>query len=696
MNDLQFISALTFSPHISLGVLVPLGVFAALLLAYAYWQNAKALAYRALLLGGLFFGLLGPSIISENRTYLNDIVLLVVDETTSQTIGDRPQQIQQAKTALTEELRQFKDIDVQIVSVKSDADLLSKNPDGTHLFKARDAALDALPNERIAATIMITDGQIHDAKSQNLETISTAGPIHGLITGEKGEIDRVIAFDIAPSYAIINKPVKVKFQVRDYGVSNKKQSVVVTVQLDGEIIKRAVAITGQQRELELDIPHGGANHVILEVEPLPGEISSENNIAVATINGVRDRLKVLLISGEPHIGERGWRNILKSDPSVDLIHFTILRPPEKQDGTPLKELSLIPFPIIELFEQKLNDFDLIVFDRYRKRGVLSTRYLNNIVNYVENGGALLEAAGPSFASPLSLYATPLAVVLPGSPTGTVFEKPYQPKLNDLGQKHPVTRSLNSGISQTQWGRWFRLIDTNIKSGTTLMTGAEDRPLLVLNRQGKGRVAQLMSDHAWLWGRGFEGGGPQAELFRRIAHWLMKEPELEEEHLTARLSGRNLVITRQSLSSSNEPVQITLPGNITAEISLTDVGEGLQSGSIPATVRGIYKLRSDALAATIAVGSINPVEEQNIRATDTLLKPATEKSRGGIHWISGGDQPSFIRTSPSSQQASPLWWGLRANKQYQINGYTLVPLFPPYLAVFILMGICCLLWWKEGR
>ena len=96
------------------------------------------------------------------------------------------------------------------------------------------------------------------------------------------------------------------------------------------------------------------------------------------INGVRDRLRVLLVSGEPHAGERTWRNLLKSDASVDLVHFTILRPPEKQDGVPVDELSLIAFPTRELFIEKIEDFDLIIFDRYRRRGILPSLYLENI------------------------------------------------------------------------------------------------------------------------------------------------------------------------------------------------------------------------------------------------------------------------------------------------------------------------------
>ena len=231
------------------------------------------------------------------------------------------------------------------------------------------------------------------------------------------------------------------------------------------------------------------------------------------VNGVRDRLRVLLVSGEPHAGERVWRNLLKSDPSVDLVHFTILRPPEKQDDTPIRELSLIAFPIRELFDTKLDDFDLIIFDRYSRRGVIPDAYLDNVVRYVRNGGALLDAAGPNFGTPMSLARTPLGTILPAEPTGEVYDEGFKPALTDLGRRHPVTEGLPGAgprDGEASWGRWFRQVDTRVRhGGVVLMTGDRGDPLLVLDRVGKGRVAQLMSDEMWFWARGFEGGGPQA-------------------------------------------------------------------------------------------------------------------------------------------------------------------------------------------
>ena len=180
---------------------------------------------------------------------------------------------------------------------------------------------------------------------------------------------------------------------------------------------------------------------------------------MVAIDGVRDKLRVLLVSGEPHSGERTWRNLLKSDASVDLVHFTILRPPEKQDGTPINELSLIAFPTRELFQQKINEFQLIIFDRYARQGVLPIAYFDNIARYVRAGGAVLVSAGPDYASTTSIWRTPLDSVLPAEPVG-VTEKPFYAHLSDAGKRHPVTRGLEGSASEPpHWSRFFRTVDT---------------------------------------------------------------------------------------------------------------------------------------------------------------------------------------------------------------------------------------------
>ena len=218
-------------------------------------------------------------------------------------------------------------------------------------------------------------------------------------------------------------------------------------------------------------------------------------------------------------GERTWRNLLKSDANVDLVHFTILRPPEKQDGTPINELSLIAFPTRELFQQKIKEFDLIIFDRYANQACCRSVYFDNIVRYVREGGAVLVAAGPEFAGTRSLarHAARARSCRRG-PDGAHRRGALQgPQSPTSAQRHPVTRDLpGSDAKPPAWGEWLRIIGAQVPHGRGLMRAPTTSRCSCSSREGKGRVALLLSDHAWLWARGFRGGGPHLDLLRRLA------------------------------------------------------------------------------------------------------------------------------------------------------------------------------------
>ncbi len=407
----------------------------------------------------------------------------------------------------------------------------------------------------------------------------------------------------SPSFGLVDKPVTFKLRVDDTAAPVGSQATL-SILKDGKPLPPVIMPIGQDMAVDLDIDHGGQNIFEFSVAPGTKELSLANNSAVVLVNGVRDRLRVLLISGEPHAGERAWRALLKSDPSVDLVHFTILRPPEKQDATPINELSLIAFPVRDLFELKLKEFDLVIFDRYRREGVLPRAYFENIARYVEQGGALLDSAGPAFATPYSLYHSPLGDVLPAEPTGQVLEQAFLPALTDQGRRHPVTSGLEgAGIPghPATWGRWFRQIEAVPHQGVSVLSGIDQKPLLVLNRVGKGRTAELLSDQIWLWSRGYEGGGPQAELLRRVAHWLMKEPDLEEEDLRASVVDGRIEIVRRSLNNKPVTVHVTTPSGNKADVDLKDQGDGRQTGSMAVTETGLYRLTDGTHLAFAASG-----------------------------------------------------------------------------------------------
>ena len=455
--------------------------------------------------------------------------------------------------------------------------------------------------------------------------------------------------------------------------------------------------------MELDISHGGDNIIELSASELAGELTARNNRAILVTKGIRDRLRVLLISGKPHPGERTWRNLLKADTSVDLVHFTILRPPEKQDGTPINELSLIAFPTRELFVEKLAEFDLIIFDRYERRGVLPVSYLANIADYVEKGGAVLVAAGPDYARATSIYRTPLSAILPAMPTGEVTVGPFKARITEKGERHPVVRGLPGGsTTDPGWGRWFRIIDSEVRDGDIVMAGADDRPLMVLARVGEGRVAQLMSDHAWLWARGFEGGGPQAEMLRRMAHWLMKEPQLEEEALSGIQVGSQLIVERNTMGEAVNDVTVTLPSGETRKIGVQQVRPGIWRGKLEASEAGLHRLSDGKLEAVAAIGTVDPREATDLFATTAKLNPLALSTGASARFISADGTaasmalPRIARVNAGRSMAGSGWLGLKTNNAYRILSISAFPMFTTLLALAALLLLISLTWYREGR
>ena len=656
---------IAFAPHLPLWLLAVFGGIALAILAFSVYRQAHGAWARLIAFVVIIVALANPLMVKETREGLSNIVALVVDRSQSMEIGTRRADADKALADMREKLKTM-NVEVREAEIRTNAD--AGDAGGTALFSALNAALSDAPPDRVAGAIVITDGEVHDAPDP--KTFHPGAPFHVLLTGAPNERDRKLTVVRATRFNIVGKEAEITFRIDDFGGS-QATNAQLSMRIDGqEAAKRNVPV-GKDTTIKVIVAHGGENVIELEAAPGPAEQTLQNNRAAVIINGVRDRLRVLLVSGEPHAGERVWRNLLKADPSVDLVHFTILRPPDKQDGTPINELALIQFPTRELFAEKLSEFDLVILDRYQNRDILPLAYFDNIARYVENGGALLLSSGPEFADESSIYRTPLAAVLPAQPTGEVVSQPYKPQITKAGFAHPVTRDLPQGNEapelfsepgatpkssdlvmpgptastvpvppapasvpapagqppaatatpgQPNWGRWFRVIAAQKLSGNTIMSGPGDRPLLVLDRVQKGRVAQLLSDQIWLWARGYENGGPQAELLRRLAHWLMKEPELEEERLIAEVAGGELRITRQTMGDKAATVNVTTPTGKTQTVALAPTSPGKFTGHLKAEELGLYRMNDGTLNAVAAAGPLNPREVADMRATDAVLKP----------------------------------------------------------------------------
>ena len=684
---------ISFSPLVPAAVVWTAAAVAfALALLGAFGRSRGAIA-RTVALALFVLALANPSITREDRDPLTSIAVVVVDKSPSQEFGNRAQQTEAARAALAERLGRIPNMEVRFVEA-GEAD---GETDGTRLFAALSAALADVPHDRVAGVIFITDGRVHDVPSE-AAALGFAAPVHGLITGRKDERDRRVVLVTAPRFGIVGQTQAITFRVEDQGAPPGPAQV--TVRRDGETIETRNVRVGANVSINVQISHAGPNIVEIEAAPLDNELTQVNNRAVVSIDGVRDKLRVLLVSGEPHAGERTWRNLLKSDASVDLVHFTILRPPEKQDGTPINELSLIAFPTRELFQQKINEFQLIIFDRYARQGVLPIIYFDNIARYVRQGGAVLVAAGPDYASQTSIWRTPLDAILPAEPSGRMTDVPFRAALTDLGKRHPVTRGLEGADEDPpHWSRWFRLVDARPSKGMAVMRGPDNKPLLLLSREGDGRVALLLSDHIWLWARGYEGGGPHIDLLRRLSHWLMKQPDLEEEALRLMVRGRDLTVQRQTMSDTVGEITLTTPSGKTRSVTLSQAEPGIWRSTVEANELGLWRATDGTLTALANVGPANPREFAEVTSTTGVLSPLANATGGDVVRIedgSGVHLPRIVAVRSSDTFKGDDWLGLRMRESSVVRGIGVLPVFAGLIGLLLLIGSLAATWMREGR
>jgi hypothetical protein len=687
---------ISFSPLVPVAYLWAAAAVAVVVAALLLFARSRGAWIRIGALALLVLALANPSLTREDRDPLSSVAVVVVDKSPSQSFGDRAAQAEAARAAVTQRLEHIPGIETRVV----DAGQADGETDGTRLFSALNATLADVPPDRVAGAIFITDGRVHDVPA-DAGALGFTAPVHALITGNPNERDRRVVLIATPRFGIVGQNQTISFKVEDEGV--RPSPAEVKISRDGELLDRRTVQPGRQVDIQVQIPHAGQNIIEIEAAPLPDELTPVNNRAVVSIDGVRDKLRVLLVSGEPHAGERTWRNLLKSDANVDLVHFTILRPPEKQDGTPINELSLIAFPTRELFQQKINDFQLIIFDRYARQGVLPIIYFDNITKYVRNGGAVLVAAGPDYAGPTSIWRTPLDAILPAEPTGHVTEDAFHARLTDLGRRHPVTRGLEgSNEDPPHWSRFFRVVDSRPNpgsAGSTIMKGADDEPLLVLSREGEGRVALLLSDHIWLWARGYEGGGPHIDLLRRLSHWLMKQPDLEEEALRLLVHGRELTVQRQTMAETVAPVILTLPSGAQRSLTLDAVEPGVWRKTIDATELGLWRASDGKLTALVNVGPANPREFTDVTSTTAVMAPITNATGGDSRRLeqgSGLTVPRIVGVRSSDTFKGDDWIGLKIREASVVRGIGVLPMFAGLLGLLLLVGSLALTWAREGR
>jgi uncharacterized membrane protein len=683
---------LNFQPFIGWPLFWAACAVAALLAIALVYLNRRGWPLRLLGLGMVIAALANPILNTDERNQLTDIIAVIVDESQSQSIDDRQKQTEAALAEVQRNIATLGNTEIRIGRTVTGT---TPDTDGTRLFAALAKTRESIPPERYAGAIFITDGQVHDVPKQ-LPADLLKAPLHTFLTGSKKETDRRVVIENAPRFVIAGQQQPITFRVED--TPETGANVDVTIRLPDGSEQTLSMPTNTSQTFEFKVERAGQNVVEIVAAPRENEVSIVNNRAIAVIKGIRDRLRVLLVSGEPHPGERTWRDLLKSDAAVDLVHFTILRPPEKQDGTQTKELSLIAFPTRELFIDKIKSFDLVIFDRYRMQSILPEAYLENVAQYVREGGAVLISSGPDLTAPDGLFNSPLSDVMTASPTGDVTESMFRPDVTKDGQRHPVTKGLpgTNGDGEETWGRWFRVIDAIPNDGTnTLLNGPDNKPLLVLGHMQEGRVAQFLSDQGWLWARGFDGGGPQMELLRRLAHWLMKEPDLDEEALIIRKDGDNVVVERRTMANEAAPITLTLPDGKEETLAVSEVSPGVFAGRRSPAPQGVYKAVNGKMTNITAIGASDDKEQNKVIATAELLQPVADASRAGLFWLEDG-LPRLSKADAGNLMAGSGWAALRDNKQFKVMAVRETSLFSTLASLAVLLLAIASMWYREGR
>jgi hypothetical protein len=631
-----------------------------------------------------------PAYHFETATPLPNIGLVLIDESASMDFPDR----QNALAALTDQLQAE---DKRLPELDLVIHRFGNKEDGeTNLSDAMKKSLADISSRQLAGLIILSDGQWHDTASPFPPDI----PIHFIPIGAMPDQDQRIQLKAKRRYGNVGEPIDLTVTLTHIGKDNPKAPTPVTITGSDGKIETFTLAPGKPATISQKITHAGTNYITAEILPSSGERSLANNITLASIEGIRDRLKVLLVSGAPHAGERSWRNLLKSDPAINLIHFTILRPPEKQDGTPLDELSLIAFPVDELFQKKLYDFDLVIFDRFDAMSLLPEYYFDNLVTYVEKGGALLDASGIAYQSADNLATSSLRDILPGQPTGQLLQEKFRPRLSKAGEGHPITAPFQKMLATRPWGSWFlqAAMAPELATGTdVLLTGIRDTPLLLVRRVEKGRIASMTSDQFWLWSRGYEGGGPTVEWLRRLTHWLMQEPELDERQIRLRENSRDtIIIERWLYEDAEKNVTLTTPEGEVIPITLTANDEAtMLSATLPKGKPGLYRLKEGATIKTIPLGPFDSKEYQDMTTSDALFthwQETRRKGYGAVH-----KNVSALSLSLSTEGGGKNGQIIMQDRGAKdVTAEQLLPLLPPLLTVFLGLFVLAGLWFLETK
>jgi uncharacterized membrane protein len=579
---------LTFGTQLGRGTLLLLGVAAVLAVAISglsLWRERRRgravalLLMRLLAVSACLFVVLQPRLEFGQTSIVPNYVAVLVDASRSMGVAppDRgPTRMDRAAGLLADAASTFAEWESHghKVEMYSFGEVLAPMarpaPAAPHAFPAPKAEAtrigEALSELRtrfagrdLGAVVLVSDGidigRIGKGPldADTRKTLSALGaPVHTVFIGERELRDLSVAAVLTDDFAFVRTPVKIEALLRHSGLAGRM--VEVSLLRDGRPVDGKAVLLREdaaQEKITFEfMPDHPGNYVFeIKTPVLAGEALDSNNSQVFTLKVIRDRVRVLHVCGRPSWNERFMRSLLRLDPNVDLVSFFILRTDTDDMALGPDEMSLIPFPYKEIFDEQLRSFDLLIFDNFNFKPYWVEPYLPGVRAYIEDGGALAMIGGDlSFAS--GMYSeSELRPVLPVNLAGIPPEGPasfttdsFRPRLTPEGRRHPVTSlSLDEKTNEARWAGMPPLLGINRVAGlqpgarallvhpTQKSSDGKPAPVLAVMDIGKGRTLALMTDSAWNWGFQAAGTGDDGRAFQRFwedaIRWLVRDPAL---------------------------------------------------------------------------------------------------------------------------------------------------------------------------
>jgi uncharacterized membrane protein len=659
---------------------------------------------RAVVYALLIFFLLSPGLIQKRVTKLRRPLTLLIDTSQSMAL---PAMSGKSRIDLVKEKllggkepliqRLARDYDLRVYQFNTRLEpvapsavaQLSATGKGTRLVEiVREANRDAGTQ---GALMVLSDG-IANGESRALAGAGALTvPVFAVGAADsQGFIDLRITDLTVPEFAFRGREFKIDVLIQAYGLAgktvplyfNRGKNLIASrsVNVDRDAFEQRVTFSYTPKEL-------GAHSFSVSVPAQPGELIADNNQKEFRVDVRRDKLRVLTLSGSPAWNYRFLRMALKQDPFIDLVSFVFLRTPTDVVDVPDTQLSLIPFPIDEIFLEELKNFDVVFLDNFSYRSYFNVQYLERVRDFVRDGGGLAMMGGIRSFDSGGYADSPLRDVLPVELDG---KGRYQMKtsargvLTPSGKAHPVTRLVpDPQANEDAWKKMPAVTSLNQVArgrGETLLQAAQDgaaggAPLLTVGRYGKGRTLALMSDDVWRWSFGAVGAreSPQnhLKLIRHAVRWLAQEPTFEQVQIRSvggsRAPGEKSEFKIQVLNDDFTPaahatLKVAVTGAEGEQIRLeaAEEAEGEYRAEFTPAKEGPYHVEAEAQLGGKVLGrdrksftvAFPYAEAEDGRPRPDLLKQIAEASRGEFIAAADLNPASLDRVAAKLDRLAP--------------------------------------------